>query len=53
MIFSRLLQDNPEIFQLYKDLVVSGVISSDEFWAARAEVRTVSVMMNSRLQGLK
>ncbi|XP_041366355.1 general transcription factor IIH subunit 1-like [Gigantopelta aegis] len=29
---NRLLQENPELFQLYKDLVVSGVISPDEFW---------------------
>lgn len=37
---NRLLQENPEIFQLYKDLVVSGVISSDEFWASRAEQKS-------------
>ncbi|XP_050408236.1 general transcription factor IIH subunit 1 [Patella vulgata] len=30
---NRILQDNPEIFQLYKDLVVSQVISAEEFWS--------------------
>ena len=34
----RLLQDNPELFQLYKDLVVSQVISAEEFWATQAAV---------------
>lgn len=33
---NRLLQDNPELFQLYKDLVVSQVISAEEFWATQA-----------------
>lgn len=30
-----MLQENPELFQLYKDLVVTGVITADEFWASR------------------
>lgn len=35
-IFSyRMLQEDPLLFQLYKDLVVSQVISADEFWANR------------------
>lgn len=34
---NKLLQSNPELFQLYKDLVVSGVITAEEFWATRAE----------------
>ncbi|KAJ7391071.1 General transcription factor IIH subunit 1, partial [Desmophyllum pertusum] len=33
---NRLLKDNPELYQLYKDLVVSGVITAEEFWANRA-----------------
>ncbi|XP_064634667.1 general transcription factor IIH subunit 1-like [Lineus longissimus] len=33
---NKLLQSNPEMLQLYKDLVVSGVITADEFWANRA-----------------
>ena len=35
---NRLLQEDPELFQLYKDLVVSQVISAEEFWASRAQV---------------
>lgn len=30
-----MLQEDPVLFQLYKDLVVSQVISTDEFWANR------------------
>ncbi|KAK4475995.1 hypothetical protein MN116_001230 [Schistosoma mekongi] len=29
----RLLESNPEILALYKELVVSGILSSEEFWA--------------------
>ncbi|KAK3754889.1 hypothetical protein QZH41_018945, partial [Actinostola sp. cb2023] len=32
-----ILKENPDIYQLYKDLVVSGVITSEEFWANRAK----------------
>ncbi|XP_033940539.1 general transcription factor IIH subunit 1 [Pseudochaenichthys georgianus] len=32
---NRMLQEDPVLFQLYKDLVVSQVISTDEFWANR------------------
>ncbi|EDO49292.1 predicted protein [Nematostella vectensis] len=34
---NRMLKDNPELYQLYKDLVVSGVITPDEFWANRGQ----------------
>ncbi|KAI0213338.1 General transcription factor IIH subunit 1 [Lamellibrachia satsuma] len=34
---NRILQQDPELFQLYKDLVVSGVITAEEFWASRNE----------------
>ncbi|XP_042522466.1 general transcription factor IIH subunit 1-like [Dipodomys spectabilis] len=30
---TRMLQEDPALFQLYKDLVVSQVISAEEFWA--------------------
>uniref|UniRef100_A0A8D3BPT2 General transcription factor IIH subunit 1 n=1 Tax=Scophthalmus maximus TaxID=52904 RepID=A0A8D3BPT2_SCOMX len=30
---NRMLQEDPVLFQLYKDLVVSQVISAEEFWA--------------------
>jgi len=35
---NRLLQEDPESFQLYKDLVVSGVITPEEFWASRSHM---------------
>jgi hypothetical protein len=38
-IIIRILKENPEVYQLYKDLVVSGVITSEEFWANRGKVR--------------
>lgn len=33
---NRLLQENPVLFLLYKDLVVSQVITAEEFWATQA-----------------
>jgi transcription initiation factor TFIIH subunit 1 len=30
---SRILTDNPELYQLYKELVISNIITADEFWA--------------------
>lgn len=30
---NRVLQKRPELFQLYKDLVVSTIVSPEEFWA--------------------
>ncbi|PVD33960.1 hypothetical protein C0Q70_05222 [Pomacea canaliculata] len=33
---NKLLQEDPELFQLYKDLVVSQVITAEEFWASKA-----------------
>ncbi|KAK3597618.1 hypothetical protein CHS0354_030169 [Potamilus streckersoni] len=37
---NRLLKENPELFQLYKDLVVTQVITADEFWATQANKYT-------------
>ncbi|XP_068717485.1 general transcription factor IIH subunit 1-like [Montipora capricornis] len=34
---NRMLKDNPELYQLYKDLVVSSVITAEEFWANRGK----------------
>lgn len=31
-----MLQQDPDLFQLYKNLVVSGVVTAEEFWATRA-----------------
>ncbi|XP_070565728.1 general transcription factor IIH subunit 1-like [Ptychodera flava] len=39
---NRMLQEDPELFQLYKDLVMSGVISADEFWSNRTSNQTSS-----------
>lgn len=36
-----MLQEDPVLFQLYKDLVVSQVISAEEFWANRLNVTAV------------
>jgi len=33
-----LLQEDPVLFQLYKDLVVANVITAEEFWANRFTV---------------
>ncbi|XP_075784224.1 general transcription factor IIH subunit 1 [Pelodiscus sinensis] len=38
---NRMLQEDPVLFQLYKDLVVSQVISAEEFWANRLSMNTV------------
>ena len=32
---SQLLEENPRMFELYKNLVVSGKLTSEEFWASR------------------
>uniref|UniRef100_A0A2K5JWW1 BSD domain-containing protein n=1 Tax=Colobus angolensis palliatus TaxID=336983 RepID=A0A2K5JWW1_COLAP len=36
---NRVLQEDPVLFQLYKDLVVSQVISAEEFWASCLNVK--------------
>ncbi|KAL7857631.1 hypothetical protein AOLI_G00177320 [Acnodon oligacanthus] len=38
---NRMLQEDPVLFQLYKDLVVSQVISAEEFWASRLKLNSV------------
>ena len=38
-IFFRMLQEDKQLYQLYNDLVVSGVISAEEFWSNRTHVR--------------
>jgi len=37
---NRLLTDNPELLQLYKDLVITKVITSEEFWETHARKYT-------------
>ncbi|XP_005096499.1 general transcription factor IIH subunit 1 [Aplysia californica] len=48
---NRLLQEDPESFQLYKDLVVSGVITPEEFWASRAHMLPSSTSSSSSSGG--
>ena len=44
----RLLQTDPELFQTYKDIVVSGVISPEEFWLSHSSVSFVYVNVVSQ-----
>ena len=37
-LIARILKENPELYQLYRDLVVDGVISAEEFWENRGKV---------------
>ncbi|XP_030380582.1 general transcription factor IIH subunit 1 [Scaptodrosophila lebanonensis] len=34
---NRILMENPNLLQLYKDLVITKVLTSDEFWATHAK----------------
>lgn len=46
---NRMLQEDPVLFQLYKDLVVSQVISADEFWANHlSDMKNDSVQCNNK-----
>nr|XP_033784478.1 general transcription factor IIH subunit 1 isoform X2 [Geotrypetes seraphini] len=47
---NRMLKEDPVLFQLYKDLVVSQVISAEEFWANRLSLNSMdsSVLPNSK-----
>ncbi|XP_041966843.1 general transcription factor IIH subunit 1 [Alosa sapidissima] len=51
---NRMLQEDPVLFQLYKDLVVSQVISAEEFWANRLSMLSVegSVANNKQDVGI-
>uniref|UniRef100_A0A8C5YVM2 General transcription factor IIH subunit 1 n=1 Tax=Marmota marmota marmota TaxID=9994 RepID=A0A8C5YVM2_MARMA len=44
---NRMLQEDPVLFQLYKDLVVSQVISAEEFWANRLNVNATDSFSTS------
>lgn len=35
-----MLQENPTLLQLYRDLVITQVITSEEFWAQHAPLYT-------------
>lgn len=48
-VYNRMLQEDPVLFQLYKDLVVSQVISADEFWANHlSDVKNDSAQYNNK-----
>ncbi|TRY95995.1 hypothetical protein DNTS_002157 [Danionella cerebrum] len=47
---NRMLQEDPVLFQLYKDLVVSQVISAEEFWANRMSLSAVDHPLNNNKQ---
>ncbi|CAH3152099.1 unnamed protein product [Porites evermanni] len=49
---NRMLKDNPELYQLYKDLVVSGVITAEEFWANRGKNQDTQAVQNDQAIGL-
>ncbi|CAL8261607.1 unnamed protein product [Merluccius merluccius] len=45
---NRMLQEDPVLFQLYKDLVVSQVISAEEFWANRMSTNNTENSSNKK-----
>ncbi|KAJ3596024.1 hypothetical protein NHX12_002433 [Muraenolepis orangiensis] len=47
---NRMLQEDPVLFQLYKDLVVSQVISAEEFWANRMSMNTAENSLSNTKQ---
>lgn len=47
---NRMLQEDPVLFQLYKDLVVSQVISAEEFWANRLSMNNVDPSLSNNKQ---
>ncbi|XP_034868310.1 general transcription factor IIH subunit 1 isoform X2 [Mirounga angustirostris] len=47
---NRMLQEDPVLFQLYKDLVVSQVISAEEFWANRLNVNATESSTSNHKQ---
>ncbi|XP_071954957.1 general transcription factor IIH subunit 1-like [Antedon mediterranea] len=47
---NRMLKEDPKLYNLYKDLVVSGVITAEEFWSSRKE--QVEGMKNNQQVGV-
>uniref|UniRef100_A0A4W5PK92 General transcription factor IIH subunit 1 n=1 Tax=Hucho hucho TaxID=62062 RepID=A0A4W5PK92_9TELE len=47
---NRMLQEDPVLFQLYKDLVVCQVISAEEFWANRLSINNVDHSLSNNKQ---
>jgi len=38
LFFYRILSENKTVYQLYKDLVISNLVSADEFWSKYVDV---------------
>ncbi|XP_067902215.1 general transcription factor IIH subunit 1 isoform X2 [Heterodontus francisci] len=49
---NRMLQEDPVLFQLYKDLVVSQVISAEEFWVNRLTGNSMDNSVSSNKQDI-
>ncbi|TDG50242.1 hypothetical protein AWZ03_003458 [Drosophila navojoa] len=49
---NRILVENPNLLQLYKDLVITKVITSDEFWATHAKDHALKKMGKSQEIGV-
>ena len=45
-----MLQEDPVLFQLYKDLVVCQVISAEEVWANRLSINNVDHSLSNNKQ---
>ncbi|XP_039482784.1 general transcription factor IIH subunit 1 [Drosophila santomea] len=49
---NRILVENPNLLQLYKDLVITKVLTSDEFWATHAKDHALKKMGKSQEIGV-
>merc|ERR1711936_1291066 len=47
----KVLQNNPQLFKLYQELVPTGIMTAQEFWAARANGQT-NVNTNTQVTGV-
>lgn len=50
---TNLLKSDPALYQLYNDLVVSRLISAEEFWANRFSEGKLSAAMAGNSSGVK
>lgn len=48
----RILLENPNLYQLYNDLVVTSVVTADEFWNYYAEIPKLKLDASNRNQNL-
>lgn len=44
---NRILQDDPQLFQLYKELVVTGIMPAEEFWYVFLSDKRIGFFLNS------